>query len=94
VFYIRRKITLTEVDILNKYIDLALIPIIESLDMKIKDNTLTTIYGEHYTIVERPNGELRRLSWSDADNAEGPGLESELVAGSVLEVKYVQDESV
>jgi hypothetical protein len=93
VFYIRRRVTLTEVNILNESIDLAVIPIIESVTVKIQGENFAPIYDTHYTIIERPDGQLRRLTWSDDNNVAGSGLVDVLQVGSILELQYVQDEN-
>jgi hypothetical protein len=92
VFYIRRRIDLTLIDIQNQHVDLALVPIIESLSLRILDQNFAPIYDTHYTVKERPDGVQRRMSWSDEDNPDGIGLVDILSEGSVLEVQYVQDE--
>ena len=93
VFYIRRRIVLTQVDILNESVDLAYIPIIESVTLKIEGENFGPIYNSHYSIVERPDGQIRRLSWSNANNSEGSGLSGIVTTGTVLEIQYVQDET-
>lgn len=93
VFYIRRRIVLTEVDILNQSVDLALTPIVESVTLKIQGQDFAPIYNTHWSIIERPDGSLRRVTWSDDNNPEGTGLVDVVEVGTVLEFQYVQDEN-
>lgn len=91
VAYIRQKFTLNQTNIFNKFVDLAHVPVIESVTLKISNSTLVPIFDQHYTIIQNSNDEFRRLTWSDDENVSGSGLESELLQGSILEVQYVKD---
>jgi len=91
--FIRQKFTINETMIQNKYVDLAYFPIPESMNAKIVGNTIALVYDVHFTIVEKSNGDLKRVSWSSADNPVGDGLETILVIGNVLDIQYAKDEN-
>jgi len=91
VFFVRQRFTLSETLVYNKFVDLGYIPVIESANLKVDGIDYPLLFEKHYNIVDTTNGELRRLSWSDADNRLGTGLESILSVGSVLEVTYAKE---
>jgi len=89
--YLRQKFTLNQVNILNKFVDLGYIPVPETIEVKIVGQNLVLVYDVHFTIKDNEQDEGRRLSWSDADNPLGDGLESVLAADDVLDISYTKD---
>lgn len=89
--YIRQKFTLKEIDIQNKYIDLAFRPVEESINLKIVGQLVAPVYDVHYTITKNTSDDLLRLSWKSTDNYDGDGMEDILEAGIKLEVQYHKD---
>lgn len=89
--YLRQRITLNETMIANKFVDLAFVPILETVTLKIIGETSVLIYDSHYTIVEDSNDELKRLTWDPDLNPLGDGLTSVLMANMILTIEYAKE---
>jgi len=90
--FLRQKISVNDTIAANQFIDLAYLPIVETVELRIFGQNLVLVYDEHYTMINDSSGQLKRLSWKGSDNILGPGLDDVIISGMILEVKYAKEE--
>ncbi|MFW6001898.1 MAG: hypothetical protein ACOCQD_01005 [archaeon] len=83
-------ITLTSIDIVNKYIDLEQVPVNESsIKLVIKRLNMKQKYGYDYILTRSSQGYKNRLTWSDDEIEYGSGLEDILKENHTIEIEYL-----
>jgi hypothetical protein len=87
-YFFRESFTVDNVMAREKCINLAYVPIPESIVLKIKDRP-NYLYNKHYTIIKGSN-KFNRLTWDSRLILNGIGLTSILVEGTLFEVSYAR----
>jgi len=90
LFFARQKFTITAGQESNGYLDLAFVPVIETIVFK-TEHAGNHIYNIDYVVIENPTDhKIRRISWKDSDCGDGPGLLGTLKEGMVVEITYAK----
>ncbi len=89
LYWVRQKFEIKSGQESNGYLDLAYIPIEDTVTFKAEHGG-NFIYGVDYYIIESFDGQVRRLSWLDSDCPEGPGLLGSVVEDMMVEILYAK----